>query len=665
MALKSQCVGIGFDVLINIHSTRLMYVSLVRVAGFEIFRLSCRQQMLDKDEDAIVSPFASQLCSSSYHCTMKASLFPSVVVVRSMCLPSADSQEHSEEIHAHADAMNEDAASILQRSLQSLPVTCDITVLPEIPADLTHGNDRSDDVTRNQDEQQDSTFKRNDIRMERQALHPCGMDNVLLLRELPPAADPAAYLLSLSSCEMLVTQIETPNGVVMVDPMKVSVQATPSTFSFAFENASSRPESPGNNGIVVNPRSASAELNVVFDFSVAISRLEEALKGKYDALTKVQANEENNPSLREYDARPLSLEEMKASCSDKSSNAQAVHRDAHHHDELVHVVRQLAEKEALHLDYMLAALGLVFLLLLVHYVRTVLPVLRAKRSLSAFSKKRNKSLVGRTQSLASETIALADQTIPENMRKGELPRLCIIEKRCGGAILSRSNHEMRLVAASNRPPVNSVSFHRSGASANDAPLLLQESQETYPTDKGIASPSSKSPFVASESTIGMAETSSLSSASARERFTFLPMNYSPPEATKVEEKEKKILEANNGQDEHQLSPCSKLARRWIETKGKRRVCRKDNGRTHAVISPVVDVLSSKLVTEETPNNVQPYAVGCLEIPRLSCGPNKLIRDFIADREVSLRPVYFRDEKVSTPETCLVSDESFLQDYWGK
>ena len=57
-----------------------------------------------------------------------------------------------------------------------------------------------------------------------------------------------------------------------------------------------------------------------------------------------------------------------------------INHHAHHHDDLLHVIRELAEKEAQHLDYMLVGLGLVFGLLVVHYARTVVPLIRSKQS---------------------------------------------------------------------------------------------------------------------------------------------------------------------------------------------------------------------------------------------------------------------------------------------
>lgn len=331
-----------------------------------------------------------------HHCTIMKS--PSVLVVRSTCLPpSQDSLEehngsgdnHANRADVHHSTSDDTTTSVtdmLQQTLHSFPITCDITVLPEIPVD-SHISVNDKDVTRHDD----SLLSAPHIRLERQALHPCGMDNVLLLRDLPAAAHPASYLLSLSSCTMVVSQVDTnTNGAVLLElnvPLTMSIPAMPSTFSFAFQQSSSSSTSQQSNGIVVNPTSASAELQVVFDLTTAYTSLEEqVLKEKYNDLTTTTTTTSSESVDEKVDATvqetnvispTLPLEEP---CLADTKQQPIVMRDTPHHDEqLLHVIRELAEKEAQHLDYMLVGLGLVFILLLVHYARTVLPLVRAKK----------------------------------------------------------------------------------------------------------------------------------------------------------------------------------------------------------------------------------------------------------------------------------------------
>lgn len=216
--------------------------------------------------------------------------------------------------------------------------------------------------------------------------------------------------------------------------------------------------------------------------------------------------------------------------------------------------------------------------------------------------------------------------------------------------------------------MSSVTFHRSSDAKNaTVPALLEEQQVTFSTDNGVAS--SKTPFVASESTIGMAETSSLSSASAREmkQFTFLPTtDYSP---TKIKADQENV--------DPQLSPCSKLKQQWMQTKEQRRVCRRKDNEQHEVISPVAQVvLSPKVLQQSNTGNippptkrvVSPMAPVEMNIPTLVRAEEPVKNSFAASTpgmEKPPRPLNSRERKVMTPETCLVSEESFLQDYWGE
>jgi hypothetical protein len=329
---------------------------------------------------------------------------PSVLVVRSTCLSSLKGSQDQEKVaHTH-DHDNHDGdlknhnENVLEKTLHLLPVTCDILVLPEIPVDsqrhVTMQNEESHDYS--QDHSLYNSPQRHVIRMDRQELHPCGLDNVLLLQDLPPAADPASYLLSLSSCGMRVSQVEVSSKrPIDIAPFVVPIQAVPSTFSFTFQTHSGK-HSTGQNGVVVNPTSAAAELNVVFDFSLALNHFEQVWNEYEEAMateetmttTTETTEEQNNKSpIFNRDMPPVLMDKTKmAECSTNVLPSSHYSHHHHHHDDLLHVIRELAEKEAQHLDYMLVGLGLVFVLLVVHYARTVLPLIRSKRS-SASRKK--------------------------------------------------------------------------------------------------------------------------------------------------------------------------------------------------------------------------------------------------------------------------------------
>lgn len=334
--------------------------------------------------------------------TMERSSIPSVLVVRSMCV---DSPERASDANTADSAITNDAhamSHMLHQTLLSLPLTCDITILPEIPVEptteISHG-DSSCNQGPSLSSTRDCGHHSNDsiIRMERQALYPCGMDNVFFLRDLPPpsaaAADPASYLLSITSCETTLTHLDTPNGVLELDPITVSIHAVPSTFLFAFENDAANTQ--GDNSVFVNPRKASVELDVHFDFFVALDRLEGMVKdnvasrdelGESDETLSHETLPDETPS---HETPPLPFKGTEEKCQ---TTGEHIYEGHHHpttqyHDQLLHVLHELVEKESRQLDWMLVGLGFVFILLMLHYARAVSPLIRSKQSL----KKREKA----------------------------------------------------------------------------------------------------------------------------------------------------------------------------------------------------------------------------------------------------------------------------------
>jgi Na+-transporting methylmalonyl-CoA/oxaloacetate decarboxylase gamma subunit len=228
------------------------------------------------------------------------------------------------------------------------------------------------------------------------------MDNVFFLRDLPPsaaaaaaaaaAADPALYLLSVTSCETTLTSLDTPDGVLELDPITVSIHAVPSTFLFAFENHAAN--TPGDNAVFVNPRKASVELDVHFDFFVALDRLEGMVKDNVALRDELGENDETlSHETLSHETPPLAFKGTEEKCQATGEQIYEGHHHHHHpttqyHDQLLHVLHELVEKESRQLDWMLVGLGFVFILLMLHYARTVSPLIRSsKQSL----KKREKA----------------------------------------------------------------------------------------------------------------------------------------------------------------------------------------------------------------------------------------------------------------------------------
>ena len=127
--------------------------------------------------------------------------WPSILILRSACIDGAPPDS-------------------------SLPLWCDLTVLPEI-------HESNDAI----------------IRVLQQGFNPCGIDNVLLLQGLKQGE---GYLMSLSNCFAL----QEDNGE------RLEVTSSPATFFFSLQSTHSLQE---NSGIMVNTKQPSTELHVAFD----------------------------------------------------------------------------------------------------------------------------------------------------------------------------------------------------------------------------------------------------------------------------------------------------------------------------------------------------------------------------------------------------------------
>jgi hypothetical protein len=343
-----------------------------------------------------------------------------------MCVDSRERANDSDATTAdqHSSSTNNEHALLLSRivrqTLLSLPLTCDITILPEIPVEPTttinHGDSLSSynhgplSLTGGGHHSNDNDSILTHLHMERQGLHPCGMDNVFFLRDLPhAAADPASYLLSMTSCETTLTHLDTPNGVLELDPITVSIHPVPSTFLFAFENVATNTQ--GDDAILVNPRRASMELNVNFDFTVALDRLQGIVKDivalRDDLWEKDEILSHETPSHETLshetlsrETPPLHFQGTDEKCRTTKDHTYEGHHPTQYHDQLLHVLHELAEKESRHLDWMLIGLAFVFLLLMLHYARTVSPLIRSKQSLK--KRKKATTFVDQSQSRASD-----------------------------------------------------------------------------------------------------------------------------------------------------------------------------------------------------------------------------------------------------------------------
>lgn len=196
-------------------------------------------------------------------------------------------------------------------SLDRYPLWCDLTLLPELDTS-----------------QQRFTSQ--------QRLNPCGIDTVLLRRDMMAGQ---GYLMSLANCFAVVENEKIP--------------ITPSPANFFFESPSVA-HIEHREGAMRNEKDRSTNLQLVFDMT--------ALQGR---LMKDQANAKQPP--------PESFSSKQTVCEASSSD----------NDALLRVLETLAEREARDLDRMLILLAAIFAILVVIYAWTALSILTKKKGQTA------------------------------------------------------------------------------------------------------------------------------------------------------------------------------------------------------------------------------------------------------------------------------------------
>ena len=162
-----------------------------------------------------------------------------ILLLHSSCIEDKEEEEDKESLTSHMAYNNE-----ANPTLSSLPIICDILMIPEIPRFHSNGTSLSN--------------RQQAIKLYGNEFNPCGISNILLLEEFPWRRE--KILLSLTSCS-----VEGENFVHLVDP-------TPSTFDFFFQE-------------VEDQRKPMAELYLEFTLTTANTQYQEKIDDSMNAST--------------------------------------------------------------------------------------------------------------------------------------------------------------------------------------------------------------------------------------------------------------------------------------------------------------------------------------------------------------------------------------------
>jgi hypothetical protein len=505
---------------------------------------------------------------------------PSILILRSTC--------------GGADGATED-------DLHSLPLWCDLTVMPEM--------DDSKHVS---------------VHVQEQGLNPCGVDNVLLLQDLSPGQ---GYLMSLVNCYTIVAGDDDDVH------REIHLSTNPSTFFFDV------PVSPSakDNGVMINTKKSSTELHVVFDMIAAVQDLH--LVSEHE-----KQHTECSPPVFEA----------------PSSNTTYQH-SSYNQDELLRVLETLASREVQDVDFLLVSLGAVFVLLVVVYAWVVVSMIKKEKvsSRKNGSKKSARSLLlppcrspTRTYPRTASSLTVEDpddcrtkadvppvvDVIIDRKRVVDSPRFVDDHPRKSSFMSSTTFNDRRSKA--DVPSVVDVILDHNNQD-NETPQFAGEN------DSDLVKSIRASPVFTSFSRGNQQTVATVA------KLSFMPVRN---QNTKPTPPPPRFLvppsPINNTQQEtaRDLSPCSKLARDWEQKKAVRRNKRRSRGTTQPHLVPVAAVPEDGCVVvaeHVAPNNM---------VPTIS---RKRIVPVFGDENNA--PPEDLPDSAGVPTS--VSDGSFLNDYW--
>ena len=242
------------------------------------------------------------------------------------------------------------------------------------------------------------------VQVQEQGLNPCGVDNVLVLQDLTQGH---GYLMSLLNC------------FTVFDDGRAPVTSLPSTFYFQLPSS---PSIKDSGGVMVNTKTSSTELDVIFDMNAVLEHL----------VVVLDQEEEEGKQPEQDPPASSSGEEKMTSCQASVVN----------HADVLRVLETLAEREKRDVDFMVAALGLVFIILVGAYGWTVYFILTKKKAATKPATKRKKSTRNALLSPARSMATFA-ASVDFSSRRSK----------------------------TDEPPVDAVTIDRS----RDAPSLVEES----------------------------------------------------------------------------------------------------------------------------------------------------------------------------------------------
>lgn len=196
---------------------------------------------------------------------------PHVLVLHTSCQYDGEDDGVADESAPVSATTKKNARdAMVDEVLHSIPIACDMLILPEIPTPRRHQDSRSQ--SRNEQGGNAEDVPPDLVEFVQNRFNPCGLANVLVLENLPWRE----VLLSLTSCAMVFEDNNTMNddGTPLLSLLPVDLN--PSTFDFRLGSSSKTSDL------------STTDLHLVFDATQARLQLQELLQDKHPDTANVE-----------------------------------------------------------------------------------------------------------------------------------------------------------------------------------------------------------------------------------------------------------------------------------------------------------------------------------------------------------------------------------------
>ena len=260
-----------------------------------------------------------------------------ILVLYSVC--ASMEQEPRDQRKQNDEKGNRDH-DVFPPPLSSLPLWCDVTILPEIPIYNDYDHEDDDSV----------------LVLRQQELNPCGYDNVLWIPRLPRAQTPG-YLLSLTSCWTRL--FPKKSSVAQNDnddddddeALLVSVYAEPPTFDFLLKSIPwNNDDDDNDDALLYKEEETPIELRVSFDFSKLLE-----IPWPPTPLPPVSPQTEEEEKEEDWFECPTTINSATTTTTTTATNGSTI-TDTKQNHEIAKLLHELVQQETNNLDRVLHVL---------------------------------------------------------------------------------------------------------------------------------------------------------------------------------------------------------------------------------------------------------------------------------------------------------------------